>query len=101
EEHWHAVARAILAIRDPDDGPHAVPLEDVLRSLHEPRCYSQTIVSATIEQVREALTRVRYPGFTRDIVSFGIVRELSVEDGRVTLALDLGASNPAVAGPLE
>jgi len=34
-------------------------------------------------------------------VSFGIVRELSVEDGRVTLALDLGASNPAVAGPLE
>jgi ATP-binding protein involved in chromosome partitioning len=58
-------------------------------------------VSATVEQVREALSRVRYPGFTRDIVSFGIVRELSVADGRVVLALDLGASNPAVAGPLE
>jgi ATP-binding protein involved in chromosome partitioning len=58
-------------------------------------------VSATVEQVREALSRVRYPGFTRDIVSFGIVRELSVAEGRVVLALDLGASNPAVAGALE
>jgi ATP-binding protein involved in chromosome partitioning len=58
-------------------------------------------LSATEQQVREALARVRYPGFTRDIVAFGVVRDLTVEGGRVSLTIDIGASNPAVAGPLE
>lgn len=48
-----------------------------------------------------ALRSVRYPGFTRDIVSFGIVRDLGIDGDSVVLALDLGAGNPAAAGEIE
>lgn len=44
----------------------------------------------TVPFVRKALQAVRYPGFTRDIVSFGLLRDLAVEPPghiRVTLAL--------------
>ena len=35
------------------------------------------------EQVRNALKSVKYPGFTRDIVSFGLVKLVSVDNGEV------------------
>ncbi len=37
------------------------------------------------EIVREALRAVKYPGFSRDIVSFGIVREIRIEGGHVQI----------------
>ena len=37
----------------------------------------------TEERIRELLSRVPYPGFTRDIVSFGIVRDVSLGDEAV------------------
>jgi ATP-binding protein involved in chromosome partitioning len=48
-----------------------------------------------------ALSKVRYPGFTRDIVSFDVVRDVAVEDGRVSFRIELGPGNPAVAGTIE
>jgi ATP-binding protein involved in chromosome partitioning len=42
----------------------------------------------TEERVREVLKNVKFPGFSRDIVSFGIVRSISIEnhnDVRITL----------------
>ena len=44
---------------------------------------------------------VRYPGFTRDIVAFGVVRDLVINDGAVRFRIELGAGNPAVAGTIE
>jgi ATP-binding protein involved in chromosome partitioning len=41
------------------------------------------------EAVLAALKGVRYPGFTRDIVSFGLVRGVTVRDGQVALLLEL------------
>ncbi len=32
----------------------------------------------TEEQVREVLKQVKFPGFSRDILSFGIVKSISV-----------------------
>jgi ATP-binding protein involved in chromosome partitioning len=56
---------------------------------------------ATEADVRRALASVRYPGFTRDIVAFGVVRDLVVKDGAVTLRIELGPGNSAVAGTIE
>src|SRR5258708_663718 len=40
------------------------------------------------EQVREALKHIKFPGFSRDIVSFGIVKSVSISGNNdVTLAL--------------
>lgn len=53
------------------------------------------------EHVLGALRGVRYPGFSRDIVSFGIVRRIEIEGDRVRIEIDLGAGNPAVSDPIR
>ena len=55
----------------------------------------------TEADVLRALSGVRYPGFTRDIVAFGVVKELTVENGAVAFRIELGAGNPAVGGTIE
>ena len=51
----------------------------------------------TEETALEALKGVRYPGFSRDIVSFGFVKDLAVGGGNVSFRLALTADAPAVA----
>jgi ATP-binding protein involved in chromosome partitioning len=48
------------------------------------------------EQVKEALKGVRYPGFSRDIVSFGLVKGVQIEGGAVTVQLALATNEPAI-----
>ena len=43
----------------------------------------------TSEQIKELLKQVKYPGFSRDIVSFGLVRSAGFLDGTVKVALAL------------
>jgi ATP-binding protein involved in chromosome partitioning len=50
----------------------------------------------TEEQVREALKQVKYPGFSRDIVSFGLVKEIRIDDGVVTVQMALATNEPAI-----
>jgi ATP-binding protein involved in chromosome partitioning len=40
------------------------------------------------DQVRQALAAVKYPGFSRDIVSFGLIREVRIEGDRVHVLLE-------------
>ena len=47
-------------------------------------------------QVREALQAVKYPGFSRDIVSFGLVKEIQVQGSSVTVQLALATNEPAI-----
>jgi ATP-binding protein involved in chromosome partitioning len=47
-------------------------------------------------EVRDALSRVKYPGFSRDIVSFGLVKGIRIADGDVTVQLALATNDPAV-----
>ena len=47
----------------------------------------------TEDQAREALKQVKYPGFTRDIVSFGIVKQIAVSGSDVTVTMQLTASD--------
>ena len=51
----------------------------------------------TPELVRAALTTVKYPGFSRDIVAFGLVRNIRVTpDGRVEVDLKVESKNSDV-----
>jgi ATP-binding protein involved in chromosome partitioning len=50
----------------------------------------------TREAVMEALKAVKYFGYSRDIVSFGLVKEVAVEAGTVRLALQLTGGTPEV-----
>ncbi|MEM8953130.1 MAG: Mrp/NBP35 family ATP-binding protein [Verrucomicrobiota bacterium] len=47
-------------------------------------------------QVREALSQVNYPGFSRDIVSFGLVKDISVNGDDVTVELSLATRDPKI-----
>ena len=50
----------------------------------------------TEELIRSQLTQVRYPGFSRDIVSFGLVKSIQIEDGKVVVQMQLATNDPAV-----
>ncbi|MEI6034821.1 MAG: Mrp/NBP35 family ATP-binding protein [Verrucomicrobiae bacterium] len=51
--------------------------------------------------VREALSAVKYPGFTRDIVSFGLVREIRIAGADVHIQLAVTTGDPNVAGQIR
>ena len=48
------------------------------------------------DQVRDALKQVKFPGYSRDIVSFGIVKDIRLEGGRCVVAMELTTSDPKV-----
>lgn len=50
----------------------------------------------TPEFIREALRQVRYPGFSRDIVSFGLVKNITCEPGLTTVQIEVATSDPTV-----
>ena len=41
------------------------------------------------ESIKEALRSVKYPGFSRDIVSFGLLKEAAVNDADIEVQLVL------------
>ena len=47
----------------------------------------------TQEDIQNALKTVKYPGYSRDIVSFGLVKEISAANGAVTVSLQLTSAN--------
>ena len=55
----------------------------------------------TDNQVREALKQVKYPGFTRDVVSFGIVKQITITGGDVTVTLQLTTGDPKIGGQIR
>jgi ATP-binding protein involved in chromosome partitioning len=55
----------------------------------------------TSEEIKEHLKRVKYPGFSRDIVSFGLVRSAEFADGTVRLSLAVTTNDPKVPMQLK
>jgi ATP-binding protein involved in chromosome partitioning len=56
---------------------------------------------ATPHEILEGLRAVRYPGFTRDIVSFGIVKDIEVGSSSVTIHLAPTTDQPEVLAEIE
>lgn len=53
----------------------------------------------TADDIKNHLKQVKYPGFSRDIVSFGLVRSAAFVDGTAKVSLALTTSDPKV--PLQ
>lgn len=53
------------------------------------------------EKIKNALKAVKYPGYSRDIVSFGLVKEAAVRDGVATVVLQLTSPNADAARQIQ
>jgi hypothetical protein len=49
------------------------------------------------EQILDALKKVKFPGLSRDIVSFGFVRDVVVEGDAVSFTIHFQTENPPSA----
>ncbi|SVD43339.1 uncharacterized protein METZ01_LOCUS396193, partial [marine metagenome] len=41
----------------------------------------------------EALKKIHYPGYSRDIVSFGVVEDINIDNITIIITLKLGSNN--------
>jgi len=55
----------------------------------------------TRERITKVLKSVNYPGFNRDIISFGLVKDIMVEDSKVTLSVVLPKPDKKLQSTLE
>ncbi|MEY2541592.1 MAG: ATP-binding protein involved in chromosome partitioning [Verrucomicrobiota bacterium] len=53
------------------------------------------------EEVMNALRSVKYPGFTRDIVSFGLVKAVKIDNGEVKVQLAIATNDPSVPATIK
>ena len=51
--------------------------------------------------ILELLKTVNYPGFSRDIVSFGIISQISYDDGLVHVKIELSTQDSSVPKKLK
>lgn len=53
------------------------------------------------DDIQHALKAVKYPGYSRDIVSFGLVKQVANEGGKVSVRLQLTSANPEAARQIK
>ena len=58
-------------------------------------------MSLSEEMVREALKSVKYPGFTRDIVSFGLLKSVNIDNGKVKVQIALATNDPNIPAAIK
>ena len=50
----------------------------------------------TEEAVKEKLSQVNYPGFSRDIISFGLVKNISVDGEDISVKISIATNDPKI-----
>ena len=50
----------------------------------------------TEDQIRTALASIKYPGFSRDIVSFGLIKSIAIDGAQVTVEISLATKDANV-----
>jgi ATP-binding protein involved in chromosome partitioning len=55
----------------------------------------------THEDIKNALRNVRYPGYSRDIVSFGLVKQVAVQGDSVSVSMELTTRNHEIAQAIQ
>jgi ATP-binding protein involved in chromosome partitioning len=55
----------------------------------------------TEDQIKTALQGVKYPGYSRDIVSFGLVKEIAANHGAVSVTVQLTNAAPEIVAQLK
>src|SRR6185503_13291778 len=62
---------------------------------------ARILMTITEEQVRNALTQVKYPGFNRDIVSFGLVKQIVIHETEVGVIMNLTTQDAKVTPQIK
>jgi len=52
------------------------------------------------QEILNELKKLKYPGFTRDIVSFGLIKDIEVGHATVTVVLNAPSANPEVVAQI-
>jgi len=55
----------------------------------------------TEADINNALKAVKYPGYSRDIVSFGLVKEVAAKNGAISVTMQLTGGSPEVARQIK
>jgi len=55
----------------------------------------------TEDNIKNALKAVKYPGYSRDIVSFGLVKQVAAKDGAVSVVMQLTTGHAEVAKQIK
>jgi ATP-binding protein involved in chromosome partitioning len=53
------------------------------------------------DDIKNALKAVKYPGYSRDIVSFGLVKEANTANGAISVSMQLTSSNAEAAAQIK
>ena len=54
-----------------------------------------------IESIRSALTAVKFPGFSRDIISFGLVKDIQLKDNKIQVSVEVTTASKEVPEQIE
>ena len=54
-----------------------------------------------VQDIQNALKQVKYPGYSRDIVSFALVKNIAVSGGAVSITLNLTTGSPEIAAQIK
>ncbi len=57
--------------------------------------------SVSLQAIQNALKTIHYPGFSRDIVSFGLIRGLELNDGIAAVQLAVTTADPKVPAQIK
>jgi ATP-binding protein involved in chromosome partitioning len=55
----------------------------------------------TEDDIKNALKAVKYPGFSRDIVSFGLLKEIAANNGAISVSIQLTSPNTDAAQQIK
>jgi ATP-binding protein involved in chromosome partitioning len=57
---------------------------------------AQSVLMPTPQEILNQLKQIKYPGFSRDIVSFGLIKDIEVASSGVTVVLTAASAKPEV-----
>ena len=55
----------------------------------------------TEDDIKNALKTVKFPGYSRDVVSFGLIKEIAASNGAVSVTMQLTSNNPEAAAQIK
>src|ERR1035437_8989549 len=55
----------------------------------------------TEADIKNALKAVKYPGYNRDVVSFGLVKQIAAKDGAVSVSMQMTTANAEAAAQIK
>ena len=55
----------------------------------------------TEDDIKNTLKTVKFPGYSRDIISFGLIKDIAIGNGAVSVTMQLTTNNPEAAAQIK